>query len=222
MKFFSNFTHTRWEIIGTLTAALAAAAVFFWWMNNLYVEREPVMVVAAAHDLTAPSILRASDIKLLSISRNSLPVTAIVDDRQIVGRVLTKPLSANQVITTHDLIYDRDPDSEATLVPSGYTGFVLPFSWLAAPFPKIKKNDYVSVYMAFPQSRSGASGAGVLVSNARVLSVSADKDGQPTSVFLALPAEAVGRMLQARAANFSLVVVAEPLPSSGVATSTAR
>ncbi|MSU75728.1 MAG: hypothetical protein EXS55_04415 [Candidatus Magasanikbacteria bacterium] len=214
MGFKLKVDFTRLEILGAILAAMVVAGAIFWWMINLYDERQPLTVLAARADLTAPRMLKIGDLKTLNISRESLPQTAVVDINQVVGQVLTRSLSANEVITTKDLIYDRDPNSEATLVPAGFSGFTLPSAWLSAPFPKVKKNDSISIYAAFPPTRTSGNNAGILASSIRVLSSETNKDGQSTAVLLALTPDIISRLIQARAANYQMIVAVEASGSS--------
>lgn len=224
MRLSFKLNHSRLEILGALLAALIAAGAIFWWLTNLYNEREPQSVVAAATDLSAPRVLKEADLITLQISRRSLPDTAVVEADQIVGQVLTRSLSAREVVTTADLVYNRDPGSEATLVPTGLVGFVLPGGWLTSGFPKIKKNDFITIMSVWPATgapRFSPAGAGPIARGIPVLSVSADKDSAPSAVFIALTSELVGRLMQLHASGYPLAVVAEPA-NTAAATSTLR
>lgn len=213
--------HTRLENIGVIVAALFAAGGVGWWMVHFAGQKEFVSVMAAKKNLVAPLTISANDLAVINVPRESLPLTALIDAKEIIGKVLTRSVSAREILTTQDLVYDRDPNSASALVPQGKTGFVLPSSWLAAPFPKVKKNDFITVYVAFPPTRAVSAGGGVVLSFARVLAVSADKDGNPGSLLLALDDNAVGRISQAHAGSYQLTAAVESAEPAE-ATSTFR
>ena len=217
--------HPRFELIAAVSLAIFAGVGVFWWLTAIYAAHEPVAVVVAATDLKAPVVLKRLDLAIVRVPREALPETGVVDLNQAVGQVLTRSLSRRQVLTKNDLIYERDPDSEAALVPSGKIGMVVPGTWLASFFPRVKKNDFVSIYVAWPPVKVGLGGSGALLRNILVLSVSADKDGVPHSLLLALDENGVERLTQAHASQLQLVVVAESAQTvsvSAVPSSTPR
>ena len=218
-------SYARLELLLAVAFALLAAAAVAWWMFTLGQQKESVAVVVAATDLTAPKILKASDITLRQIPRELVPTTALTDVNQLAGQVLTRTKSSREIFTNTDLIYQRDPSSEATLVPGGHVGFVLSGNWLSGPVPHIKKNDFITVYGALPPSRPGDQGdLGVLIRQAQVLSVTYDKDDFPQAILLSLTEATAERILQAHTWQYELAVVVESLQpaSASAATSTAK
>ena len=117
--------YARLELILAVAFALLAAGAVAYWMFTLGQQKESVAVVVASTDLTAPKILKATDITLRQIPRELAPTTALTDVNQLAGQVLTRTKSSREIFTNTDLIYQRDPSSEATLVPGGHVGFVL-------------------------------------------------------------------------------------------------
>ena len=139
------------------------------------------------------------------ISAKSIP-----EEKLLVGKMLTRSISANQIFTALDVSYTRDPNSESALVPNGLVGLVLPESWLAAPLPKIKKDDSITIYVAAAANNINKEGlAGVIVKAAPVLAVQSGKDGGALAALLALDSEAVERILKAKASQYLLMAVVE-------------
>lgn len=214
--------YTRFEIIGSLTAACLAAYSVYWWMTNLYSQRELVSVVAAARDLEAPRALSFSDLKTISLPRDALLKNGVTNAGSLVGKVLMRSVSANQIITARDAIADRDQDSAALLVPAGKVGATLSASWLTAAFPKIKPNDLIDVYAAFPASQRSPGSAGAVLKNILVLGVTSERDGTPSSVFLALDPSEATKLIQLHASQYPLMAVVESVPGVTEASSTAH
>lgn len=217
-----HFDRTQTEITIAVIAALVAAAGIGYWMLTLYDAKQTIGVVAASRDLKAPVILTKDDIKTLHLAHEVLPETGVADPEGAIGQVLTRSVSKNEILTTADLIYQRDPSSESTLVPGGQVGFVLPNSWLASPMPRVKKNDFVTVLVGIQDRQGAPGGTGVTVKDARVLYVFADKDGFPFSILLALDEDSSRRLLEAKTNQYQIAVVvesAEPSPAAA-ATST--
>lgn len=202
--------HSKLEIIFSLLAAGLAAVGLFWWMNNLSSQKQLVSVVVAAKNLETPKNINESDLKIVNAPRELLPKNGITQINVAVGRLLTRQKSENEIITSKDLVYNRDPNSDAALVTPGAVGFVLPGSWLSGPMPKIKRNDFVSLYFSFPAGRNQVGGAGALLKSVPILSVLKESEsGGPGAVLLNLTGEAVGKILQAHASQYPLVLVVE-------------
>lgn len=213
--------YARIELILAIVFAVLAAGAVAWWMFSLGAQKEAISVIVAANDLTAPKIIKANDITIRQIPRELAPLNTLTDPAKLVGQVLTRTKAAREIFTTTDLIYQRDPSSEATLVPAGRVGFVLSGSWLSGPVPKIKKNDFITLYGALPPSGQGDQGdLGVLVRQAQVLSVAYDKDGFPEVLLLSLTEANAERILQAHTWQYQMVVVVESLQNAPAASAT--
>lgn len=203
-------SHSKLEIIFSLFAAGLAAVGLFWWMNNLHSQKQLVSVVMAAKNLAAPLIIKESDLKIVSAPRELLPKNGLTQIPAAAGRLLTRSKTENETITSQDLVYNRDPNSDAALVTTGAVGFVLPGSWLSGQMPKIKRNDFISLYFVYPAGRGATGGAGALLRSVPVLNVLKENDsGGPGAVLLNLTSEAVGKLLQAHASQYPLVLVVE-------------
>lgn len=218
-----KFDRNRLELGLAMIAALAAAWGIWYWMATVIDKQATIGVVAAAIDLSAPRRIEKEDIKVLHLPRAALPGNAVADPEGIIGHALTRSVSENEVITTTDLAYDRDPSSDSALIPNEAIGFVLPSSWLAAPMPKVRKNDFVTILAALRQNRGAAGVAGVLLRDARVHG--ATGAGSPEAVLLGITIDEAERLLQAHTSEYDLVVItasAQPNKSGTAPTSTPR
>lgn len=218
-----KFNRNRLELGLAMIAAIAAAWGIWYWMATVTDKQATIGVVAAAHDLTAPRKILKEDIKVLHIARAALPGNAVADPEGMVGHALTRSVSENEVITTTDLAYDRDPSSDSALIPSEAIGFVLPSSWLVAPMPKVRKNDFITILAALRQSKGSAGVAGVLLRDARVHGTTGL--GSPETILLGITTDEAERIVQAHASEYALVVIvssAAPIKSETVSTSTPR
>lgn len=168
------------EIIGASVAAFLAGIGIFIWLAGAHDSAQLVSVLAARSDLIAPKIIRPEDVGYIKVPRASLPKGAITNGAAAVGKALVHSLVQNQIITTRDVTRGRGENSDALLVPGGMVGMVVPSSWLAGPFPRVKAHDLVSLFVAIPITKVAASGgAAEVVRAAEVLAVQGERDGAP-------------------------------------------
>ncbi len=215
-----KFDRSRFELALALMAAIAAGWGIWYWMLTITDKQATIGVVAAAYDLSAPRKIVKEDIKILHLPRAALPGSAIADPEGIVGHVLTRSVVESEIITTADLVYDRDPSSDATLIQGDAIGFVLPSSWLAAPMPKVRKNDFVTILAALRGAKGTAGIAGVLLSGARVHGTTGS--GSPETILLGITTDEAERITQAHTTDYNLVVVVESAKPKETVTSTPR
>lgn len=197
------------ELIGAIVAALLAGVGIFIWLAAAHDGVELVPVLSARKDIIAPKILTNDDVGFIKVPRGSLPRGAVTASAQVVGRVLLKTLAQNEIILSSDVTRGRDQDSEALLVPSGMVGVMVPSNWLAAPMPKVKAHDLVSIFVAVPLTKQTSGGVGKIVNAAEVLSVQGEKDGGPQGALLALRSQEAERLLQLKATQLQLLLVVE-------------
>ena len=209
----------RLEIVVSIVLALLAAGGVWYWQSLWSRSQELVPVAAAARDLTAARLLVASDVIMIKIPRQALPAIALVDPARAVGQPLVRSKAAREILTAADVGRQYDPTSEAALVSPGRLGFLLPANWLAAAMPRLKKNDAVTIYGAGASLAGRASAVGAIARLVTVLRVTDDKEGIPAAVLLSVDEPTVERLLQARTAQYQLIMVVEPA-SSPFTTST--
>lgn len=195
----------------SLAAALAVVSgvAIFVWLTALEKNRELVTVLALKHDVTLPIILTNDDFIKLAVPRESLPSNYLSNPTQAAGKIFNHSAYAKYILTANDFANHRDSTSESMLVPAGMIGMVLPANWLAAPLPRLKAHDLVSVYVAVATTKQSQGGAGQVVSAAEVLAVRAEKDAAPQGIFIALTPVAAEQLLRLKASQLPLLVVVE-------------
>ncbi|MDO8625953.1 MAG: hypothetical protein Q7K39_00640 [Candidatus Magasanikbacteria bacterium] len=199
--------NTQLIVAGVL--AVVAGALAYGWLTALARGQELVLVVALAHDVEKPAMLGESDFIFIKVPRASLPNGVLFNKNQAIGKTLSHSAPEKYILNSRDFANRRDSSSESMLVPPGFVGMVIPANWLAAPLPKIKPHDLVSVFAAVPITKQGGGVSLQVVSAAEVLAVRSDKDLGPQGVYLALPSPVAERLLQLKAAQLLLLIVAE-------------
>ncbi len=219
-------TYAEWFV--ALVLATFTAAGLWWYLNSLRSDHSLQAVITVQKDLPVRHTLAQSDVATTLVPARLIPLSAIRTSTLLVGHVLTHSLNKGEIVVKNDFVADRDPDSEAVLIPEGQLGIVLPSNWLSAPLPRVKKNDLVTIYIATASSANMLQNNGVLIKSVPILTVKSTKDGALENIFVALSPTQVAAILQARASQFHLLVAAEsgntlsapppttslPLPSS--------
>lgn len=203
--------HSRRELLLAVFGAVVAAASLLWWLNHYRAGQTLVAVVAARRSLAAHQRLTAQDVMMRPFSRAAIPAGAFTETSEVIGAGLVHPLTEGEIILPHAMAAG-DPNSPAALVPAGRVGFLLPVGWLAAGIPRVKRGDQISFYSVIPTAqrapRGGATTVGILLAHVPVLAVNEESDS-PATLLLALSSHGLGRLLEARAAGYFTVAVAE-------------
>ncbi|GEM_PF-2577249 len=209
------------QLLTSIVLAIASFVLFGYWALRLADQSEQVRVVVAAHDLTAPTVLTAEDVMMVSVRRDAVPKTAVADLAKTVGLTLTHTVSQHQVLTINEFAGKLNPDLAGFSVPSDLKGFLLSSAWFASPLPKVKKDDTVTILVSVG-GREGGRNTGILAQHIRVLSADAASDGTVSRMLVAIDLPTSMQILQARANNFLLQVLIDGLapPEFMVTTST--
>lgn len=193
-------------LVATITGLVAVVGVA-WWMASFADRRELLPVVAAAHDLSAPRVLVADDLRMVRVAREALPETALTKRDELIGQTLIRSVVKNEILTTADLPGPEDPNALSPQTTAGQVGVVLPVDWLAGPMPRVKKNDLVTVIAALP-ARPGSEGStGILIDRVPVRSVEVSETGAPVALLFDVPSEVAAALLEARVNQYALAVV---------------
>lgn len=86
---------------GGIVVAFAAAALTYFYASSRPAETAPVptvSVLVAARDLPPRTALSASDVKLVRTSPDLAPPGTFSDASAVVGRIVTVPIVANEVL----------------------------------------------------------------------------------------------------------------------------
>jgi pilus assembly protein CpaB len=85
-------------------------------------EAEKVVVLVAKKNMNMGDTIKVPDDVFIqkAYTRGEEPANAIVDSEQLKGRVLKRPLRANDFVTSDDLLGDKDGDFLNVKLPSGY------------------------------------------------------------------------------------------------------
>lgn len=96
----------RQKILMIFGAAWVSAALLTWFLyakTKAPHQDKTVSVVAAARDMGAGTRLRKVDLKRIGIPEKDLPKTALLDEKQVIERVLLFPVGTNEPVTLNKL-----------------------------------------------------------------------------------------------------------------------
>lgn len=196
-------TKQKKEFVAALFLALIAAASLYAWTRSFVRGYQMISVPRAARELAAPQRLVASDISLVDMPQASVPPGVVTNIDKLVGSVVTRPLVAGSWFTSYDVVYGRDPGSDAALLLPGTVGLLLPATWFLGALPAVKMHDFIDIF-AVP----GRGGAGVLLlSHAPVERVASGKNDEPNAILVSVLPNDVRRVAEARASQMGLVMV---------------
>lgn len=188
----------KWELVLFLVLAVLSGASVFFWLKNIESRYQLVSAPRARVALSAPVVIKADDIEMIKVPAAALPENAILKQADLVGAVLTRPLTKGAWFTKLDLVYERDPESDATLAPAGLVAVVLPGTWFLNPLPKIKPHDYLQIFLSAGTLKSGETKT-VIFKTLLVLRSVAGKDNAPSSVLVAATPDDAKDLAKARA-----------------------
>ena len=214
-----HFLKKRSDLLTALGLALMAFFIFEYWALSLVDQAEQIPIVTAKSDLVAPRILTEKDLTIVHLRRDSVPKTALVSIHDALGLTLTHSLSAAQILTTNELLGKLDPELGGFEVPIDQKGFALPNQWLAAPFPKIKKDDSITILVSHAPRNVRDRNTVVIAQHLPVLRVHSTTDNTIEQAFIRLDILTAGALLEARANNYLMEVLVDGLAS---ASSTSR
>jgi pilus assembly protein CpaB len=135
----------------------------------------PAAVVVAAGDLPRGAMLDPSMLRSVSYPETYVPPNAVLDARDVTGRVLLAPLAENEPLTEARLA-PEGAGPVASLVPEGLRAVTVDASF---PANSIRPGDRVDVLATFGGGRPYTE---TTVTGAEVLVVSTQSDTSPVSI----------------------------------------
>ena len=112
-------------LVGLGVVAAICAAVLVASMQDTAVDQQKaapeqdVNVVVASRDLPAMTMLSDGDVVTRTVKRSLAPAAAYGDAVQVIGKVLTSPLSSGQAVTADAFTTDGSPMRLAASLPPG-------------------------------------------------------------------------------------------------------
>lgn len=115
-----KYTVTLLVVLGIVAAV---SAVFLVQMMRATMTSDyktgPVEVVRLKHDLPAMTVLTSDAVELTQVEADAAPKDYLSSPVQAVGRILSKPAVAQQVLTEHCLITEGSQAQLAAALPAG-------------------------------------------------------------------------------------------------------
>jgi pilus assembly protein CpaB len=105
-------------IVAAICAAVLVASLQGGDPDEVHAIQD-VNVVVAARDLQAMTVLSDSDVVTRTVKQTLAPLDAFGDAVQVIGKVLTTPISAGQAITSEAFTTDGSPMRLAAALPAG-------------------------------------------------------------------------------------------------------
>jgi Flp pilus assembly protein CpaB len=194
-------------ILTALVFGLIAALLAFFYLDRLQREALPTgQVVVLTSDLDTAAELTSEQVMLRAVPRDVIPEGSLNEVGQVVGRVLVRPMRANEIILRSDFVGEVGSGLSARL-PDGRWAMVFPAGWLVSPVPPLIRGDRLDL-MAY-QSGQPVEEVGIIVSNVEVL----EFVGTASTIerlTLALDLDQATAVLYARANGFSLLALLKP------------
>lgn len=185
------------ELVAAIFLAAAAFFVAWFWSSKVVDRSREITVVAAARDLTAPVKLTAGDVRAVSVRRDNVPSTALINVSDASGRTLTHSVSKNQIITTNE-ISTLDVSGSGYRVPYGSYGFMVNGSWFAGPLPSLKSKDRVTIIVSGAGAENEKN-TGVLGAHVPVLEVAPADASSAGGILLGLDQVTAVKILKSKA-----------------------
>lgn len=160
----------------SLIIALAVAGFYtYFYTKDQIAAQQQVSVVVAKQDLSAPHQLTADNLQTVMIAQKLLPDGTFLekDKDQLIGKSLTQPLKAKQIILAHQIQSDLDPDSISAQFDEWFA-LSMDEDWFVAKFPDFKANDRVDLLVTNP--RNGLDATTVLARDLKVISIGQAKN----------------------------------------------
>ncbi len=112
----------RRKILMILGGAWVSALLltwFLWAQTRAPKTEKTVKVVAAARDMGAGTKLRASDLKLVTVTEKEIPTAALLDVKLATDRALLFPVNVNETITVPKITTTAGADGLSATIEQG-------------------------------------------------------------------------------------------------------
>jgi Flp pilus assembly protein CpaB len=194
-------------ILAALVFGLVAALLAFFYLDRLQREALPTeQVVVLTDDLEAGSELTDDLVILRSVPADVIPEGSLNDSGQAIGRMLARPMRANEILLRSDFVGEAGSGLSARL-PDGRWAMVFPAGWLVSPVPPLIRGDRLDL-MAY-QAGQPVEEVGIIVSNVEVLEF-VGTSSSPERLTLAVDLDQATAVLYARTNGFSLLALLKP------------
>jgi Flp pilus assembly protein CpaB len=161
--------------------------------------------VVALQDIRPGTVLEASMLDVRLVPETILPVGALGSPSQAIGRVVTGPLAAREIILPSDLAGSQSGLSSR--LPDGRWAMVLPSGWLATPFASLSAGERIDL-LAYA-SGTPLEQAAVIVTAVEVLDVFGDAE-HPEGLVLAVTLDQATAILYTRSNGFAILPLLRP------------
>jgi Flp pilus assembly protein CpaB len=163
-------------------------------------------VVVLTADLEVATELTSERVILKGVPGNVIPEGSLNDIGQVIGRVLARPMKANEILLRSDFVGEAGSGLSARL-PEGRWAMVFPAGWLVSPLPPLISGDRLDL-MA-DQAGQPVDEVGVIVSSVEVLEFEGTSSS-PERLTLAVDLDQATAVLYARSNGFSLLPLLRP------------
>ena len=143
----------RRKILLVFLGAWIAAALLVWLLYASTTAprvEKTVPVQAAAHDMPAGTLLRAGDLKTVSVRERDVPKAAILDSKQAINHPLLFPISANEPITLSKIASTTGLEGVAASIDVGKRAIAVPITDTSGVAGLIQPRAHVDVLFTKP------------------------------------------------------------------------
>lgn len=144
----------RYKTISAFIAFLLSCIAFFLSYSILEDRLSPDLlqkVFVAQTSFDEHRVISSDMIEEKLINRNLIPLSAITDTKDIIGKFSQHRISKNEIITDHAVKELIRNNSLVSKIESDHSAFSVTENWFEAPFPEIQEGDYLDIYNSFPK-----------------------------------------------------------------------
>lgn len=179
-----------------LSLTLISAGLLVSWSQSLHDHYEEVEVIVANRDLISGENLKRSDLKIISLRKNTLPKTTIQSSmlESISGQTLIHNMSENQVFTRNEFLPEIPPGIVGLGIEADKKGMSLSTSWLSGAYPSLKPGDTLTflVSQTFPGKTTDVQ---ILSQHVQVIDVTAGTEKEPGSLLIKVDEDLASKLL---------------------------
>jgi pilus assembly protein CpaB len=152
-------------------AAWVSAGLLTWFLYRSAVapqQEKLVRVVVATHDMPLGTLLRQSDLKLVSAPERDVAKGVVFDPKNAVGRVLLVPLNQNEPVLLSKLSAPTTAEGMSSVIEPGFRAVAVPITDATGVAGLIQPNSRVDVLFTRPGTMAEAITSTIL-QNVKVL-----------------------------------------------------
>lgn len=194
--------------------ALLLAAVAFFISLTIQQEKheafQPQSVFVTNTHLSSSHVITESDIRIAEIPFAYLPENIVTSKEDIIGQYLRHDLSAGEIITNHALKNIVSENALVAQLEENKIALSITEEWFASPFPKLEKNNAVTIMSAHEDR--GFESTHPIVSHITVLDIDQNKGARAnTQLTLAVTQEEARQLLFAHTEKRKLILLLQAL-----------